>query len=117
MQLNEFQMDAYRFAAYENTTYPFLGVAEEAGEVCGKFAKLIRGDKGEEVGRIAITDPSLLDEELKNAIIKELGDVLWQVSACATELGYSLEEVADINLQKLTERQRTGVIKGNGDDR
>lgn len=117
MQLNEYQLDAYQFAAYKYTAYPFLGLAEEAGEVCGKFGKLVRGDKGDDMAEVALNEPSLLPEEAKNAIIKELGDVLWQVSACVTELGYSLEEVADINLAKLHDRRTAGVIKGEGDER
>lgn len=117
MQLNEFQMEAYQYACYESAAYPFLALNEEAGEVAGKYGKLLRGDQGHDVSEQALLDPALLPDEVKNAIIKELGDVLWQVSACATDLGYSLEEVGDIVLGKLYERKVDGVIKGEGDER
>ena len=47
----------------------------------------------------------------------ELGDVLWQVAACANEIGYTLREIADLNLAKLGDRADRGVIVGEGDAR
>jgi hypothetical protein len=35
----------------------------------------------------------------------------------AHEIGYALDEVADINLQKLESRAERGKIKGDGDNR
>lgn len=37
-------------------------------------------------------------------LAKELGDVLWYVATTATAIGYSLEEVMMMNLEKLQER-------------
>ena len=34
----------------------------------------------------------------------ELGDVLWYISACADELGLTLAEIADFNIQQLAKR-------------
>ena len=34
----------------------------------------------------------------------ELGDVLWYISACADELGITLEEIAAFNVGKLAKR-------------
>lgn len=48
---------------------------------------------------------------------KELGDVLWYLTASARELGYSLQDVAEINAVKLLDRKNRGVIQGNGDTR
>jgi NTP pyrophosphatase (non-canonical NTP hydrolase) len=104
MYLNEYQLKAKEFACYENPVYPFLALAEEAGEVCGKVAKIYRGDKA-------------MDKAYKEAVAKELGDTLWQLSACCNELELSLGDVAAQNLIKLTSRKEKGTIKGNGDDR
>ena len=50
-------------------------------------------------------------------MIKELGDVLWFVAIMADELGVSLEQVAQQNIDKLYSRQRRGALKGSGDER
>ena len=85
--------------------YPALGLAEEAGEVAGKFAKAVRDCSG------------MIDSERKEAIKKELGDVLWFVAELCTVMEVDMSEVAAINLQKLASRQARGVINGSGDDR
>ena len=48
---------------------------------------------------------------------KELGDVLWYVSALARDLDITLEDVANANLKKLEDRKNRNKIKGSGDDR
>ncbi|MCC8038413.1 MAG: hypothetical protein LIP02_09850 [Bacteroidales bacterium] len=47
----------------------------------------------------------------------ELGDVLWHCASLAHELGFSFDEIAKMNLEKVQSRQRRGVIHGNGDNR
>lgn len=90
---------------YVNYLYPALGLAEEAGEVAGKFAKAIRDEGG------------VISEERKLAIVKELGDVMWFVAELATCLEVDLDLVAEMNLQKLASRKARGVIGGSGDNR
>lgn len=108
MNFNEYQRAAIGFAKYPPTRgliYTVLGLNGEAGEVAEKVKKIIRDKDGE----ITPVDA--------HAITRELGDVLWYVANLANELGYSLEQVAEDNLYKLTERLRSGTIGGSGDDR
>lgn len=82
-----------------------LGLAGEAGEVAEKVKKLQRNN----AGRIS-------DEE-REELLKELGDVLWYLSALAHYLGQSLDVLAQSNLDKLLDRKARGTIKSQGDNR
>jgi NTP pyrophosphatase (non-canonical NTP hydrolase) len=62
-------------------------------------------------------DGAEITGERREALAKELGDVLWYVSQLATELGLELDEIASANLEKLLSRQRRGVLSGSGDNR
>ena len=86
----------------QNLTYPVLGLAGEAGEVCEKLKKAIRDSKG-----------AIDLAEMK----KELGDVLWYINAVSYELGLTLEEIAEANLLKLQSRRARGTQSGSGDNR
>ena len=106
MKLDEFQMKAEDTAIYPNEysiVYPALGLAGEAGEVADKVKKILRDG-----------EPHLF---YKDDIAKELGDVLWYVAILARDLGYSLEEIAQTNLDKLEDRKNRNMLKGSGDDR
>lgn len=89
----------------KDLVYPALGLNGEAGEVAEKVKKILR-DKG-----------GVVDEDSKQAILLECGDVLWYLDALAYRLDSSLSEVAEMNIQKLQSRMERGTLKGNGDDR
>ena len=109
MNFAEYQKQASKFAVYESHYYPFFGIAEEVGEFVGLSAKLERGDDiNKRFGSIA---------GLREAFMKEAGDILWQLSQCLKEMNISLQEVAEMNLKKLEDRQQRGVLKGAGSDR
>ena len=105
MTLREYQQWTNTTAFYppERTEYPLLGLAEEAGEVLGKYKKFIRDD----------TDP----QKLKDDIAKELGDVMWYVAQVAETFNLDLEYICQGNVEKLESRVARGVISGSGDDR
>ncbi|MBI5974887.1 nucleoside triphosphate pyrophosphohydrolase family protein [Staphylococcus canis] len=42
------------------------------------------------------------------ALKKELGDVLWYIATCATTLNVSLDEIAQMNIEKLEKRYPNG---------
>ena len=96
MNFEDYQSEASQTAHYprrmSNLEYPTLGLAGEAGEVANIVKKIQRDNDG------IITDETRL--KLKD----ELGDVLWYISACADELGLTLNEVAEFNVQKLAKR-------------
>ena len=58
-----------------------------------------------------------LEEDVRQNLISELGDVLWYVAALATDLKTELSEVANKNIEKLNSRKNRGVIGGSGDNR
>lgn len=109
MTLNEYQGKALETAVYPEryrVVYPALGLAGEAGEAVDKVKKVLRGDDGGE-----------WSEEKKRGIALELGDVMWYVATLAHDLGYSLEEIAEMNYEKLRSRQKRGKLGGDGDNR
>ncbi len=109
MDFSDYQRKANVTARYpvigHQVIYPTLGLTNEAGEVAGKIKKIFR-DKGGMIG-----------EADREALQAELGDVLWYLAQVATELGLSLEEIAEGNIAKLRDRQARGKIQGDGDNR
>ncbi|MDP3800275.1 MAG: nucleoside triphosphate pyrophosphohydrolase family protein [bacterium] len=109
MDFKEYQNKAKKTAAYsnigKNIIYPTLGLVGEAGEVANKVKKILRDDNG------------VITKEKREDIKKELGDVLWYVSQMATELKFSLDDVAKENIEKLLSRFKKDKIHGNGDNR
>ena len=106
MNFSEYQERANATAIYNtkfSILYPTLGLAGEAGEVAEKVKKIIRDNK------------NIVDE--REDIAKELGDVLWYVAAVARDIGFKLEAIAEMNIEKLESRKERGVIQGNGDNR
>jgi NTP pyrophosphatase (non-canonical NTP hydrolase) len=109
MNFEEYQTKSRRTALYpnvgENFIYPTLGLVGESGEVAEKIKKVIRDKSG------------VIDDETRETIQKELGDVLWYVAQLATELGLSLGDVAEKNIEKLYSRMDRGKLQGSGDNR
>jgi NTP pyrophosphatase (non-canonical NTP hydrolase) len=109
MTPDHYQTAALATAIYPNQgnnfVYPVLGLVGEAGEVAEKAKKIIRDGDG------VLTDPD------REKIALELSDVCWYVAVLAHELGYNLEEILQMNLDKLASRQQRGVLSGSGDAR
>ena len=108
MTLNEYQDGARSTAIYPESRkiiYPTLGLTGEAGEVSDKVKKVIRDNNDE------------FSDEHKRQIALELGDVLWYPATLAHDLGFTLDEVAQMNLDKLASRMKRDKIHGSGDER
>lgn len=108
LQFNEYCKAAATTDRYPNECKPWvyaLGLTGEAGELADKIKKVYR-DKG-----------GVFKQEEREAIAKELGDVLWYLTRLGATLGFSLEEIAVRNMTKLADRAKRGKIGGSGDDR
>ena len=119
MNALEYQDKAHDFASYgDNAMYPALGLAEEAGEVCGKIAKFIRHNNGMTPQDAEESSSPLTRDEVtrfRAALMSELSDVVWMVAEIATLNGLDLDKIMEYNIVKLTERKSKGLIDGSGD--
>jgi len=106
--LNDYQLKALSTAVYpkdQGKEYTILGLVGEAGEVANRYKKLVR--KWPE-------DNAVLFDAYHD-LADELGDVLWYLAAVAHELGYTLEDIASMNLSKLALRQSKGTLDSRGE--
>lgn len=120
MNLNEYQTRAMstRTESCNNISYMGFGLSAEVGELHDKIAKSVRKENASiDDNRLYLTDDIEVASDIMDGIKKELGDVLWFVAGVADVLGWSLEDVAQANIDKLADRQKRGVIIGNGDNR
>lgn len=103
MKLNDYQSQAldYRLASADDV-YVNYNLAGEVGEYLSLLAKSRR-------------DGRRPDHDMQAK--KELGDILWQLAAAAADHGFTLEDVAQSNLNKLRLRSIANTIQGSGDDR
>jgi len=77
-----------------------LGLTGEAGEVSEKIKKLFRDNR--------------IDDD---AVLKELGDVLFYTVALSNIFGGSLVKIIELNMEKLNEHVKNGTLQGSGDNR
>ena len=77
-----------------------FGLLEEAGEVAGKLKRKYREGTFD-----------------KYELAKELGDVLGYLTCICNEINIPLQEIVDINYQKLTQRKQRNTLVGSGDNR
>ena len=107
MELNKYQEEALAlsFFKHEDLSYCALGISGEAGEVADHVKKMLRDDNG------------VITPERRENLKKELGDVLWYLSRMAGNLGYTLDEVATSNIEKIKDRRSRNVLHGSGDNR
>lgn len=117
MNLDDYQNRIRRFAIYPDAMqktlpelmYLGLGLVDEAGEVAGKVKKLYRDTTFTSVDEMPI--------EKQVAIIAEMGDVLWYLTRLADAFDIGIEEIAELNYEKLSDREKRDVLSGDGDNR
>jgi NTP pyrophosphatase (non-canonical NTP hydrolase) len=115
MNLNEYQRKAEETATWgtfsqgdgkgvgepggiPGVVYCALGLTGEAGEVADDLKKAYRND-------------GIITFERREKILEELGDVQWYLALLTTELGATLDDVAQRNLTKLAKRKRKNELK------
>lgn len=113
MHLNDYQTQAVETAIYKHPIlYTSLKLAGEAGEVAEKVGKLLR-DTDVDITNVK----ACISDHERFELAKELGDVLWYIANLAHDLDLPLAQVANMNLNKLKDRVKRGVLHGNGDNR
>lgn len=75
------------------------GLAEEVGEYMGLHKRYYRDD-------VIIH---------KEKSLSELGDILWYTVALMSAHGYTLDQVINENIKKLSRRRANNTIQGSGD--
>ena len=100
----KFTQDTAQYPQEVEMEYLMLGLANEVGEVLGKYKKYLRGDK-------------VVQQDFEKALVDEMGDVLWYFVRICDMLDVTLYEVMTRNINKLSSRLKRGTIKGDGDDR
>ena len=96
MTLNEYQELAARtinkaLTDTEKEAHALLGLASETGELLGLYQKSMQGH-------------GFVDEHM----LKECGDILWMLAELLTAKGYTLDDVAQMNIDKLKARYPDG---------
>lgn len=94
MTINEYQKAALRTESMPNNSDKLrilqgvMGLSGEAGECLDLYKKYLF--QGHDLDKIHMA--------------KELGDVAWYLAVCADAIGYDLETVLQINIEKLSKR-------------
>ena len=110
MNLDEYQekarkTDLHTKVKANELDYYLLGLATETGDVLSRVKYVYRDYKG---------NFSAIEKE---KIKKELGDLLWYLSAICDRFDFSLEDVAELNLKKLSNRAQNNTLHGENPDR
>jgi len=105
--LKEYQEKIKEWDMYPDSVKPgiyIFGIVGELGEVANKYKKVFRDHGGQ------------LEQRQKDYAL-EIGDILWYLTRLCNYMGFSLEEILDMNLEKLQSRFNRGKIHGDGDQR
>lgn len=121
MTLNDYQEKAMVtcLPSCKNDVYAINGLTAEVGEINDKVAKWVRkGICRIESNHIVFNTSSEAEATYyRLALAIEVGDCLWFLALLSKTLGYTLDDVAKMNIEKLRDRAMRNVIIGNGDNR
>lgn len=95
MTFDEYQVAAMRTCScaggVDKLVHGVFGLNSEAGEVSGIMQKVYQGH-------------NINSEHL----MKELGDCMWMIAEICTSIGCTIEEVCEMNIEKLQKRYPDG---------
>ena len=97
MNFKEYQKECKRTATFWGTDCECLsnmcmGIAGEAGEIVDYFKKVLYQGRELDI----------------NKVKEEMGDLLWYMAGLADRLNIDLDEVTNLNIQKLQKRYPDG---------
>jgi NTP pyrophosphatase (non-canonical NTP hydrolase) len=95
----EFTRTTAQYPKEVEMEYLMIGLANEVGEVLGKFKKHLRGDM-------------MVVQDFNKAMESELGDVLWYYTRILDVLGITFYDVMINNIDKLNQRMVKDTMKG-----
>lgn len=98
----------------ERLLYCLMGLTGEVGETAEKLKKVYRRKGLDGLDTVAAED---LGSSVRYLLKKELGDILWYLARLADEMGMSMSDVAQTNVDKLSDRKDRGVLHAEGDER
>lgn len=126
---NQYQEKAVSTEIYTNAAVNFItGIAYAAIDVddATKALKMMycvgklngeAGEAAEIVFKAFRGNEEHLNQDEIVKLAKELGDIQWYVANIAHLIGYKLEDIMQMNVDKLQDRKKRGVIHGHGDER
>lgn len=120
LSLREYQQRAMTTCteSSNNFSYMMLNLVGEVGEFAGKIAKEVRKERMTiNNSKLQMAEGNYMKVEFDEDLKKEAGDILWQLSGLCSVMGWSLENIAQMNLDKLASRKERNVIVGDGDNR
>ena len=107
MTIDEYSTKVSTTAVYDGSTldrlnYTSIALGGEVGEYLNEYKKYLREAP---IGFPCCEPPLGIPQgETRTRLLLELGDTLWYLTRTASELGSSLEQVAQMNLDKLAAR-------------
>ena len=84
-----FQRIIVQMWAHFSLEYLLIGLANETGELLGAYKKFIRD----------------VNMDAYNNMKLECGDVLWYLTRIGEKLDVTLQDIADLNIEKLKKRR------------
>ena len=112
--LNGYQNNAMNtcMPSCKNFTYMLTELNAEVGEINDKVAKWRRKGIASIKEDCLVFSTSNIEDvrEYKRELAFELGDALWAIAGLARDLGFSFEEIGQMNLDKLAKRKESNTI-------